>query len=209
MLPWPTALADVPAMLDVSAFDSRDNVSAIPAGYDTVVPIDEHRSFRCSPRQTALPTACLLQQSVDSTWPASLAARFWSFIQTTRRLHALRLALLRGRRLSDPMAGFAWKPRGDTEALLTKSIWDSTKTSGRVTQTLSASSRRGTLGADPCWQTCGVTLVSPITSTSTAAVALTPPAATSRFRRLKHRGQTSFVTKLGTHGRSVWAASGK
>jgi hypothetical protein len=42
VLPWRPALADVPAMLNLSAFDPRDEGAAIPAGYDAVAPIDDY-----------------------------------------------------------------------------------------------------------------------------------------------------------------------
>lgn len=54
VLPGRSALADVPAMLDLSAFDTRDEAAAIPAGYDAVVSIDDYEPVSLLPETNSV-----------------------------------------------------------------------------------------------------------------------------------------------------------
>ncbi len=54
VLPWRTALADGPVMLDLGAFDAQDEGVAIPAGYDAVVSIDDYEPVSLLPETNSV-----------------------------------------------------------------------------------------------------------------------------------------------------------
>ncbi|MGI9177142.1 MAG: hypothetical protein ACR2IT_04720, partial [Pirellulales bacterium] len=54
VLPWRAALADAPSALGLGAFAPWDDGAAIQAGYDTIVPMDDHESPSLLPETSSV-----------------------------------------------------------------------------------------------------------------------------------------------------------